>query len=103
MPGAPLRSYGDFLLGADICLVIYLFITGLVFILESRDRNANNNRAMLYCHCAGLALTSAGSFLFFFPVTAVCLGLAAILGLVAGKRCDAAAREFRFLAKENMI
>jgi hypothetical protein len=83
MPGTRNRSYAEILLGANICLSLFLLLSGLVFILESREKTSGRDPAVLLCHCVAMILVAGLSLEFFFPLPAICTGLAGGLGLLA--------------------
>ncbi|MCB1193503.1 MAG: hypothetical protein H7A23_22565 [Leptospiraceae bacterium] len=84
MPIGKKQSYFDILLGANICLSIYLLITGLSFILFSSEDNTN--RKLLLLHSTGLIGVAIVSGLYFFPLPALCTGFAGVLGFIIYSR-----------------
>ena len=83
MPIGKGKSYFDIFLGNNICVIVYLFVTGLSFIsFSSSDNTDTSNRRMLLLHSLGLIAVAIVSGLYFFPLPAFCTGAAGVLGLV---------------------
>lgn len=81
MPMSPPRSLEQMFYGGNAVISLYLLITGLFFILSSKPENYVRNLMLL--NSGGLAVCAAISVMFFFPLPAVCTGIAAVLGFVA--------------------
>lgn len=82
--GSP-KSYAEVFHGANFGLSIYLLITGISLILFARAKQTPGSLIILTS--VGLFLMMILCFRFFFPLPTICLGLSAILALMAnGKK-----------------
>ena len=75
------QSFFDILLGANLSLSVFLLITGLSF-LFMEDNTNTTNRKLLLLNSLGLVAIGIISAIYFFPVPAMCTGVAGILGCV---------------------
>ena len=81
MPIGKKQSYFDIFFGTNISLSIYLLVTGLSFLLFASADNTNTTiRKMLLLQSLGLIGIAIISGLYFFPIPAICTGVAGILG-----------------------
>lgn len=77
------QSFFAILLGANISLSVFLLITGLSFLLFSTADNTNTTiRKLLLLNSLGLIAVGIISGMYFFPVPALCTGVAGILGCI---------------------
>ena len=75
------QSFFDILRGANLSLSVFLLITGLSF-LFMEDNTNTTNRKLLLLNSLGLVAIGIISAIYFFPVPAMCTGVAGILGCV---------------------
>lgn len=86
MPLGKAQSYADIFLGNNISVSLFLLVTALgLFILSGQGGLAGQGRRLLVVLSLGMAGLSAVSALYFFPLPAVCSGVAAILGFIAAR------------------
>jgi uncharacterized iron-regulated membrane protein len=85
--GSP-KSIGTLMVGANLCLSVLLLLSGLLFILLSmtKEKPAGQDNRVLLLNSLAMLATAAVSFVCFFPMPAICTGLAGILGLIALRR-----------------
>ena len=69
------QSFFDILLGANLSLSVFLLITGLSF-LFMEDNTNTTNRKLLLLNSLGLVAIGIISAIYFFPVPAMCTGVA---------------------------
>ncbi len=84
MPMGSPKSYSEILDGNNLSVAVYLLVTGLILLALSRNRPAVDN-AVLLITSGGLVLVAGLSAVYFFPLPAICTGVAAVLGFVASK------------------
>lgn len=74
--------------GANICVSFFLLVSGLVFVLlaRSKDSRTKTENHILIVNSLGMIATGIVSQLVFFPLPAICTGLAGVLGLIASRR-----------------
>lgn len=81
--GAP-RSLAQMAYGGNVFISLYLLITGLFLILsEKQERYV---KSLVQLNSVGLIACAIFSAVFYFPLPAICTGLAAALGIAATKR-----------------
>lgn len=85
MPLGSPKSYGQILDGTNLSVSVYLLITGLILLALSRNRAAGADTAVLLITSVGLLLVAGLSAVYFFPLPAICTGVAALLGFAALK------------------
>lgn len=81
MPFGPPKSLGQMAYGGNVIISLYLFVAGWIFILSARQ-----NRfvpAIVGLNSAGMLACGVFSVLYFFPLPAICTGLAGLLGFLA--------------------
>jgi hypothetical protein len=81
MPMGSPKSYAAIFHGNSLAVSLYLLVTGLAYLLGP-------DRRSLTLHALGMGGLAALSAVYFFPVPAVCTGLAAALGLWAAQKVD---------------
>lgn len=82
------KSISALMLGANLCLSVYLLVSALIFILTSLNQDAPTrfeNRILLL-NSLGLLGTCFVSAIWFFPIPTICTGASAVLGLIAWRR-----------------
>ena len=84
MPMGGTKSFAEFLSGANLSLSVYLLVTGICLFLFAKNYTSQQ-RPQLFLHSLGLAMVALISARYFFPLPAICLGVAAILGFVSFK------------------
>jgi hypothetical protein len=86
MPVGKAQSYADIFLGNNISVSLYLLVTALgFFFLSGKEGLAGAGRKLSVLLSLGMLGLCVISALFFFPLPAVCTGLAGILGIVAAR------------------
>jgi hypothetical protein len=86
LPMGSQKSIATMMIGANICLSILLFLSGLFYLmLASEDDSALIRRQLWLLNISSLAVAIT-SFFCFFPVPALCTGLAGLLGIFAMKK-----------------
>ena len=88
MPMGATQTVGKMMFGANFCLSIYVLVAGLLLIIQSmtKEKTTREGRQVLVVNSVGLFATGVTSFFVFFPLPAICLSLAGILGLVASRK-----------------
>lgn len=87
MPIGRAQNFGNLFLGTNLCVSLYLLIAGIAFFLFATQRGAEGAaRGHLVLMSMGMAGVATISAVFFFPLPAVCTGIAAILGFIASRR-----------------
>ncbi|HMV45528.1 MAG TPA: hypothetical protein PK079_18245 [Leptospiraceae bacterium] len=82
MPIGKKQSFFDLLLGSNIGLSVYLLVSGISLILiSSEEKLQSSNKQILKLESLGLLALSVISIFYFFPIPAICTGIAGILGL----------------------
>lgn len=74
--------------GANVCVSIFLFVSGVIFALlamSKSPRTTTENRILVF-NSLGMLATGVVSQMVFFPLPATCTGLAGVLGLIASRR-----------------
>jgi hypothetical protein len=80
--GAP-RSYMQILDGNNLCVCLFLLVIGVqMWMLSSHEAGAMGRR-LVKLNSLGLAICLVLAAVYFFPLPAACLGLAALLGLLS--------------------
>ena len=83
------QSFFDILFGANIGLSVYLFVSGISLILiSSEEKFHSTSKRLLFLESLGLLALAVISVLYFFPVPAICTGIAGVLGLFISIRQD---------------
>lgn len=74
--------------GANICVSVLLLMSGVMFVLlaSSKGTHTRTENRMLIVNSLGMLATGIVSQLVFFPLPAICTGLAGVLGLIASRR-----------------
>jgi hypothetical protein len=86
MPIGRAQSYADIFFGNNVTVSVYLLITAVSFVLFSLPGGLDGaGRRLLATASAGVAALSVISLLYFFPVPAVCTGLAALAGFIVAR------------------
>src|SRR5688572_16148391 len=86
MPFGRPQSYEALFLGTNLCVSVFLLVTGLVFFALAKDPAAGAGKAVLLITSVGMAVAAVLCAIFFFPLPAICTGVAALIGLsVAAK------------------
>lgn len=73
--------------GANVCVSFFLLVSGVIFILLAKSKGARTkteNRILVF-NSLGMLATGIVSQLVFFPLPAICTGLAGVLGLIASR------------------
>ncbi len=84
MPMGSPKTYWQVFHGNNVGMSLFLLVSGALFILLSRDGKADaGSQAVLSLGMIGLGIISA---LYFFPLPAICTGVAGALGLLALRR-----------------
>lgn len=83
MPLGSPKSYWEVFHGNNVGMSLFLLVTGIAFILLSRAANNAPIEVLLSLGMLGLCVISA---LYFFPVPAICTGVAGLLGIAAAKK-----------------
>jgi len=87
MPVGKKQSFFDILLGANIGLSVYLFVSGISLILiSSEEKFHSTSKRLLLLESMGLLALAVISIFYFFPIPAICTGIAGILGLFTSIR-----------------
>ncbi len=87
MPIGRAQSFSDLFRGNNLAVSLYLLVAGLSFFFFSgKDGLAGGGRRHLLLHSAGMAALALISAVYFFPLPAVCTGIAALLGFIAAKK-----------------
>lgn len=81
--GAP-KSLATMAYGGNVFISLYLLVSGVLLILLAKPGQFVRNISLL--NAAGLAGCAGISFACFFPLPAICTGIAALLGLLASRR-----------------
>jgi hypothetical protein len=78
------KSISTLMLGANLCLSVLLMLSGLLFVNSStRTAWTKEDGRILLLNSLAMVATGAISAVCFFPMPAVCTGLAGILGLIS--------------------
>ncbi|TGK49503.1 LIC_13387 family protein [Leptospira bouyouniensis] len=78
------KSFADIFLGNNISVSVYLLITGIIFLVISGAKQFDPIvKKLLLINSFGMAMLSVISILYFFPLPAICTGLAAVFGFVS--------------------
>jgi hypothetical protein len=79
------RNIVTLMLGANLCLSVYLFISGMLFILLANKPSETwrQDNPIILLNTAGLLVTAIISAFYFFSMPALFLGLAALAGFTA--------------------
>ncbi len=81
MPIGIPKSYFEIFLGTNLAVSLFLLISGICFwVSSSEGGQEGKGRIFLAVNSFGMLALSMISFLYFFPLPAVCTGIAAILG-----------------------
>lgn len=85
----PLRTSRDIatlMLGLNLCLSVFLLMSGLIFIVSGKKANltwTSHDNAIVFFNSGGLLLAGLISAFCFFPFPAICLALAALFGFTS--------------------
>lgn len=79
--GSP-RSLATLAYGGNAVGSLYLLVSGILFILLVRE----GSKKILLLNGASLAVCAVVSIIFYFPLPAICTGVAAILGFLASHK-----------------
>lgn len=74
--------------GANICVSVFLLVSSVIFVLLATSKSARTgteNRILVF-NSLGMLATGIVSQIAFFPLPAICTGLAGVLGLIATRR-----------------
>jgi len=83
MPIGIPRSYAEVMMGSSLTVSVFLLVAGILFILYAMGKE--NSRRILLLNGLGLFAVSLLCARYFFPLPAICLGLAGILACMASK------------------
>lgn len=74
--------------GANLCVSFFLLVSGVIFVLlaTSKGSRTNTENRILIINSLGMLATGILSQFVFFPLPAMCTGLAGVLGLLANRR-----------------
>jgi len=87
MPFGNTPSYAKIFLGTNLIVSLYLVIAGfLCFFLANAGGMAGAGRKILVLNSIGLIAAAGISAVCFFPLPAICTGLAGILGIWVASR-----------------
>jgi hypothetical protein len=78
--GSPKTLFG-IMSGANLALSIYLLVAGVFFYLLSKSEFKKIDAQMIVLNSLGIGAIALISGFYFFPLPAICTGIAAILGL----------------------
>lgn len=81
MPIGSAKSFADILLGANISLSIYLLVAAVLIFLTAKT--VEIPKSFVWIQSLGLFGVGIVSGIFFFPVPAVCLTVAAVLSFAS--------------------
>ncbi len=84
MPMGAIKSIAQIMWGANACTSVLLLLAGLLYISFASEPAGANRKQLSLVNLSMLA-TCAISLLCFFPLPALCTGLAGILGFVSMK------------------
>ncbi|HNO22532.1 MAG TPA: hypothetical protein PKK94_06105 [Leptospiraceae bacterium] len=92
MPVGSPKSYSEIFLGTNLTVSLFLFVSGICFWISSSEGGLDGKgKVFLAVNSFGAAMLSLISFLYFFPLPAICTGIAAVLGfLVYSKKQETA-------------
>ena len=82
--GAP-KTIAQLMVGANACLSVFLFVAAAFYFLFAGEKLSPMSRRQLAVLNLGLFVTGIISWICFFPMPAICTGLAGVLGFVAAK------------------
>jgi hypothetical protein len=83
MPMGTPKSYMQILDGNNLSVSLYLFVTGLIFLALSRQAPGGADNVVLAITSTGMAAVAILSAVYFFPLPAICTGIAALAGFWA--------------------
>lgn len=88
MPFGNPQTFATLLLGANLCVSVFLLVSGLIFVVFSTADGAltNRDKRILLLNSLGMLWTGIICVLCFFPLPAVCTGLAAVFGILASRK-----------------
>lgn len=89
LPMGVTRSITNLVDGYDWNLSLYLLVTGIIFILFSNQPVTGSGRNVLLVSSLGIGIAALLAAKFFFPLPAICLGLACLFGLYAFRTSQA--------------
>lgn len=78
--GSPKTLFG-IMSGANLALSIYLLVAGVFFYLLSKSEFKKVDTQMIALNSLGIGAIAIISGFYFFPLPAICTGIAAVLGL----------------------
>lgn len=81
--GAP-RSLARMAYGGNAFISLYLFVAGMLLVLSANEERYV--RSIVILNSMGLLVCGVFSYIFFFPLPAICTFIGGVLGLVATKK-----------------
>jgi hypothetical protein len=80
--GAP-KSIATLMIGANTTLSVLLFLTGVSYLFLATDAVERSSQRQLMLLNISMLAVAITSYFCFFPLPAICTGLATVLGFVA--------------------
>ena len=82
MPMGKAQSFADIFFGTNLSVSLLLLLCCALLLLLSRAPLSGNEKSILAVVSLGLTALAVISALYFFPLPAVCTGIAALLGFL---------------------